>query len=114
MAETSLYIVPTHLFHGPGWTLESARVITHHRLPQRLGGGGIEQPEPLGQGYLMAGTFIVVAARLAFWRSHPEPSRRNPAQPLSDLQPGEFDENTITILPPTAGPARRIAVGQGM
>ena len=60
----------------------------------------------------MPGTFVIMAARLTFRRAHLELPRRNPAQALGNLQPGEFDENAIAILPSAAGPVRGAAVCQ--
>ena len=52
-----LRVVPTHLLHRPGRALEPARVLLHHRFPQRLGAGRVEQPVAFGQRDWMAGMF---------------------------------------------------------
>ena len=114
LAKEALNVIPTHLLHRPGQTLESARIIPHHGFPHALRAGRVKQPVAVGQGDLMAGTFVIVTTRFTFWRTHPEPPRRNPAQAFSDFLQGEFNENAIPILSPTAGPVGWAASGQRM
>ena len=90
----------------------SAVAVKHHL--SHSGAGCVEQPESLTERDPMAGTLIVIAARLLFRRTHPEPSRRYPAQPLGDLLQSELDEDAVTVLPPTAGPVGWATGGQRM
>ena len=99
--------MPAHGFHRLGRVFEPAWILAHHRFPQGLGAGGVGQPETFDQRGLMARSFIIIAARLLFRRTHPEPPRRYPAQLLGDLLQGELDEDAVTVLPPAAGPAGR-------
>src|SRR5580658_3472150 len=62
-------IIPVDAFHWTVGALEPARVCSHHRLPQGLGAGSVEQPEPSADRDPMLRTFIVVSLRLGRGRT---------------------------------------------
>ena len=103
-------VLPAHLLHRPLRVLEPARILAHHRLPQGLGAGGLEQPEALRDAHPMARVlgleprplmiFLGQPLRLLLRRAHPEPTGRDPAHALNHPVQLEARKRTEPVLSP--------------
>ena len=88
---------------GRSGPLETARILAHHRLPQRLGAGGLRQPEAARQHHFVP-ALVVSALRLVLGGAHQEPARRDPAQGLAHPLDAEGHPQAARVLAPVAGP----------
>ena len=91
LCEELLAIVPRHLFDRPIRAVVIAGILAHHRFPECLRAGDIEQPIALGNGHQMLRAFVgpvglvlleFLRGRSAWFverRSHREASRRDQA-----------------------------------
>jgi len=62
--EKPLHMVPAHPLHGAIRTLKPARILPHHRLPERLGARRIHEPKALGDLDDVLRPFAVPPSRL--------------------------------------------------
>ena len=109
-----VHLIPIHRIHGTIRGLEMTRVFTGYRLPQRLRARGVEQPVTSRQNDSMSWSLVFPSTRFVRGGAHLECPGENPTQALHDILQGEFDEDAMAILSPTAGPSRGSAMDQRM
>ena len=97
--------IPAHVLHRPLGPLESARVLAHHRLPQRLRAGGLGQPEAPRQYHLVL-ALVGFSLRLGVGRAHQEPPRRDPAHALGHALDAEVRIESVAVYAHGARPIR--------
>ncbi len=90
--------------------LKNARVVAQHRPPQRLGAGGVGQPEATTQPDFVQG-LVPAALRFAVRRAHHEAAGSDPAKGLGDIAVVPAQPVAVLVLAELAEVAERQGFG---